>query len=125
MIINLKSKTKRASFTIIEVLVIISILATLSANSYGKVTKYFDKPKDLEITRDLKQYQDAITCLIPTNKPFTEENINKYLDPSLQFTGGLSEEENPYGNKYKLEGDGLNTVTVVSEGKMKIQIRKK
>ena len=95
MIINLKSKTKRASFTIIEVLVIISILATLGANSYSKVTKYFDKPKDLEITRDLKQYQDAITCLIPTGKPFTEENINKYLDHSLHFTGGLSKEDNP------------------------------
>ena len=65
----------------------------------------------------MKQYQDAITCLIPTNKPPTEENINKYLDPSLQFTGGLSKEENPYGNKYKLEGDGLNVATVVSEGK--------
>ena len=117
MIINLRGKTKRVSFTIIEVLVVISILATSGVNPYSRVTKYFDKPKDLEISRDLKQYQDAITCLIPTGKPFTEENINKYLDPSLQFTGGLSREENPYGNKYKLEGDGLNTATVVSEGK--------
>ena len=93
------------------------MLATLGVNSYGKVMKYMDKPKDLEVTRDLKQYQDAITCLIPTNEPFTEKNINKYLDPSLQFTGGLSKEENPYGNKYKLEGDGLNKATVISEGK--------
>ena len=106
MIINLRGKTKRVSFTIIEVLVVISILATSGVNPYSRVTKYFDKPKDLEISRDLKQYQDAITCLIPTGKPFTEENINKYLDTSLQFTGGLSKEENPYGNKYKLEGMG-------------------
>ena len=40
MIINLKSKTKRASFSIIEVLVIISILATVG---YAKTTTAANK----------------------------------------------------------------------------------
>ena len=70
----------------------------------------FNKPKDLEITRDIKQYQDAITVVSSEGKLFNEENLNRNLSRGLQLSGGYSYEKNTYDEKYINRIDCLYTL---------------
>ena len=76
---------KRTAFTILEVLTMIAILAMITTTSYVKVGNILDKPKDLEITRDLKQYEDVATSLTAQGSDFTVDNINNTISNQLQL----------------------------------------
>ena len=82
---NKYMKRKISAFTMIEVLVIIMLLSTLTVSSVGKIGSLLDRPKDLEVTRDMSQYETAATVLTAEGKDFTVENINKHVDKSLGF----------------------------------------
>ena len=102
---NKYMKRKISAFTMIEVLVIIILLATLTVSSTGKIGDLLDRPKDLEVTRDISQYEIAATVLTAEGKDFTVDNINKHVDKSLGFSDvtKLSATSNPYNESYIID----------------------
>ena len=97
------AERKRHSFVLIEVIIAITLMAALVVNYVPKVTDVFDKPKDLKVTVDLRQYEAAAMNLMKEEEPFTEDKLNECVDPSLMFTGSKSSSSNPYGESYKLQ----------------------
>ena len=110
---NLKWK-RSGAFTLIEVLVVIAILAVTTVSSVPRIGDVFDKPKDVEVLRDLKQYKDAAALLMPTGADFSEENINKSVAEQLKLTSGKSKSTNPYGDKYIINVINKDRFTVTS-----------
>lgn len=90
-------KRKSNSITLIEALVTIALIALLTILLQPRIGDVLDRPKDLEVTRDFKQYTDAATALQPLNKELSKDNINSYVDKTLQFTTNKSYGKNPYG----------------------------
>ena len=111
---NLKWK-RRGTFTLIEVLVVIAILAATTVTGVSKIGDVFDKPRDLEVQRDFKLYQDAAIVLHPTGKDFTVDNLNKTLPDQLKVSGTESYKENPFGKKYKIFVVDKDMVKIYSE----------
>ena len=74
------AERKRHSFVLIEVIMAITLMAALVVNYVPKVTDVFDKPKDLKVTVDLRQYEAAAMNLMKEEEPFTEEKLNKWLN---------------------------------------------
>ena len=91
---------KKRSFTLIEVIMVIVILSTITINTAPKVVDVFNRPKDLEITRDLQRYGDVAQVLVAQGKDFTEDNLNTVLPEQLKLEESMSILENPYGQKY-------------------------
>lgn len=113
---NLKLRRKRRrAFTLIEVLVVIAILAATTVTGVSKIGNVFDKPRDLEVQRDFKLYQDAAIVLQPTRKDFTVDNLNKTLPDQLKVSGTESCKENPFGKKYKIFVVDKDMVKIYSE----------
>ena len=102
---NKYMKRKISAFTTIEVLVMIISLSTLTVSSAGRIGSLLDRPKDLEVTRDMSQYEIAATVLTAEGKDFTVENINKHVDKSLGFSDvtKLSTTSNPYNEPYIID----------------------
>ena len=96
-----KSNVRRKTFTLIEVLVVIVMMATMTVVTIPKITGAFDKPNDLEVTRDLKKYEDAAQVLVAKGKNFTEQNLNKELPDGLKLNLAQSVENGPYGSPYE------------------------
>ena len=113
---NKYMKRKISAFTMIEVLVIIVLLSTLTVSSTGKIGDLLDRPKDLEVTRAMSQYETAATVLMAEGKDFTVENINKHVDKSLGFSDvtKLSATSNPYNEAYVIDVIDKDHFTVKS-----------
>lgn len=109
-------KGKIPAFTMIEVLVIIMLLSTLTVSSTSRIGDLLDRPKDLEVTRDMSQYELAAIVLTAEGKDFTIENINKHVDKSLGFSDvtKLSTAPNPYNNSYIIDIIDKDHFTVTS-----------
>ena len=104
-----KQKSKRRTIVIVEVLVTIALMALLTTISVPRIGGILDRPKDLEVTRDFKQYTDAAIALQASSKSLTKDNLNNYLDKTLQFSTEKSYSKNPYGGQYRYipEGNGF------------------
>ena len=109
-----KLRTKRIGFGILEILAAILIMSSITVSSVPKIGDVFDKPKDVEVLRDLKQYEDAAILLMPTGADFTEENINKSVSEQLKSTSGKSKSTNPYGDEYIINVIDKDRFTVTS-----------
>ena len=118
-----KQKSKRKTITLVEALVTIVLIALLTILLLTRIGGTLDRPKDLEITRDFKQYTDAAIVLQPANKDLNKDNLNNYVDKTLQFTTDKSYSKNPYGEEYrytaisngfKIESDKYKNGKVVS-----------
>ena len=109
-----KLRSKRIGFGILEILAVILIMSSITVSSVPKIGEVFDKPKDVEVLRDLKQYEDAAVLLMPTGAEFTEENINKSVAEQLKSTNGKSKSTNPYGDEYIINVIDKDRFTVTS-----------
>ena len=78
-----KLGSKRTGFGMLEILAAILIMSSITVSSVPRIGEVFDKPKDVEVLRDLKQYEDAAVLLMPTGADFSEENINKSVAEQL------------------------------------------
>ena len=104
---------KRKSYTLIEVIVAISIVAMLTTTIVPNITGLQSKPKQAGLQADIESYKLAITEVNLNGEDIEEININKYLDTRLQFTSGVSKGKNQYGFSYVFKE--LSTSEVVSE----------
>ena len=91
---------KRKSYTLIEVIVAISIVAMLTTTIVPNITGLQSKPKKAGLQADIESYKLAITEVDINGEGLEEVNINKYLDTRLQFTSGVSRGKNQYGFSY-------------------------
>ena len=115
-----KQKSKKRSIALVEVLVTIALMALLATISVPRIGGVLDRPKDLEVDRDLKQYTDAAIALQPSNKSLTKDNLNNYLDKTLQFSTEKSYSKNPYGGQYRY----IQKVTVLKLNQISIRTAK-
>ena len=104
---------KRKSYTLIEVIVAISIVAMLTTVIVPNITGLQSKPKQAGLQSDIESYKLAITEVDINGEDLEEVNINKYLDTRLQFTSGVSKGKNQYGFGYIFKK--LSTSEVVIE----------
>ena len=91
---------KRKSYTLIEVIVAISLAAMLITVIVPNITGLQSKPKQAGLQLDIESYKLAITEVDINGENLEEVNINKYLDTRLQFTSGVSNGKNQYGFSY-------------------------
>lgn len=104
---------KRNSYTLIEVIIAISIVAMLTTTIVPNITGLQSKPKKAGLQSDIESYKLAITEVDLNGEDLEEININKYLDTRLQFTSGVSKGKNQYGFSYIFRK--LSTSEVVIE----------
>ena len=104
---------KRKSYTLIEVIVAISLAAMLITVIVPNITGLQSKPKQAGLQLDIESYKLAITEVSINGEGLEEININKYLDTRLQFTSGVSNSKNQYGFSYIFKK--LSTSEVVIE----------
>ena len=104
---------KRKSYTLIEVIVAISIVAMLTTTIVPNITGLQSRPKKVGLQSDIESYKLAITEVGINGEDLEEVNINKYLDTRLQFTSGVSNGKNQYGFSYIFKK--LSTSEVVIE----------
>ena len=104
---------KRKSYTLIEVIVAISLAAMLITVIVPNITGLQSKPKQAGLQLDIESYKLAITEVGINGEDLKEVNINKYLDTRLQFTSGVSNGKNQYGFSYIFKK--LTTSEVVIE----------
>ena len=106
---------KRKSYTLIEVIVAISIVAMLTTTIVPNITGLQSKPKQAGLQSDIESYKLAITEVDINGEDLEEVNINKYLDTRLQFTSGVSNGKNQYGFSYVFKESTSEVVIETSE----------
>ena len=109
---------KRKSYTLIEVIVAISIVAMLTTVIVPNITGLQSKPKKVGLQSDIESYKLAITEVDINGEGLEEVNINKYLDTRLQFTSGVSKGKNQYGFSYIFKKLPTSEVVVIETSEM-------
>ena len=92
--------SKRRAYTLVEVIVAVTIVAMLTTTIVPNITGLQSKPKQAGLQSDIESYKLAITEVDINGEDLEEVNINKYLDTRLQFTSGVSKGKNQYGFSY-------------------------
>ena len=101
------SCTKRKKgFTMIEVMICVTVLATLILMGIPKFNNYMIVIKNLEIKQDI----EIIRLAVYNSKAFTESELNSQLDENYKIESGYLKKVNPYGNKYKVDFQSDNIV---------------
>ena len=106
---------KRKSYTLIEVIVAISLVAMLTTIIVPNITGLQSRPKKVGLQSDIEAYKLAITEVDINGEDLEEVNINKYLDTRLQFTSGVSKGKNQYGFSYVFKELSSEVVIETSE----------
>ena len=109
---------KRKSYTLIEVIVAISLAAMLITVIVPNITGLQSKPKQAGLQLDIESYKLAITEVSINGEGLEEININKYLDTRLQFTSGVSNGKNQYGFSYIFKKLPTSEVVVIETSEM-------
>jgi len=85
MKLTLKKMKKKKGFTLIELMVVISIILVLASFLVPKLTAYKDKAKDTKAINTGKQIQvAAINSYNENNESFNSNNLKEDIEP---FTG--------------------------------------
>ena len=107
-----KQRTRQnKAFTIIELVLIIIVVALLFVVFISKTDNTTDKSKVAGVQADFRSFYTAVKSAglesqlyLLSDEEF-EKKLNDNLDISLQFTDGISAEEDPWGENYVYKTD--------------------
>lgn len=98
------SKAKRNDgFTMIEIMIVVTIIAILSGVSISVYRNYLSKTKVETAKNQIRQFELPIQTL--GQVPTTEEGIKKLLEEGLIKKNALND---PWGNPYMYRAPGSN-----------------
>lgn len=131
-----RAKSKKAGFTLVEILVVILIIGLLFVFLVPKIDSASDKARETGIKTDMRSYQTAFEAVAREhsglgsnaigNATAVINSINGYLDPAMKIdsVSSLSAKVDPWNNAYKFEYLGETTgntnngvVTIYTMGK--------
>lgn len=103
----MENKVKKG-FTLVEIMLVISIIAILFVVLIPRFGFATDKAKETGVKTDFRAFQTAAESVINEKsfKRLDDGNLNtylnEYLDKTLYFTNNVSLKENPYGYNYRV-----------------------
>lgn len=104
---SLLGQEHKKGFTLVEIMLVITIIAILFVVMVPRFGFATDKAKETGVKTDFRAFQTAAESAI-NEKSFMKlddgnynQYLNEYLDKSLYFTDGICEKENPYGYNYR------------------------
>lgn len=109
-------------FTLVEILIVMSIIGMLFAIIVPQVNSYFVKSYESGIRTDFRSFQQSTEMYLrdSINNDVSIEKLNKYLDRSNQITEqdgkNVTRKQDPWGTSYSVHHE-LEKVTFISHGK--------
>lgn len=102
------NKQDKKGFTLVEIMLVVSIIAILFIVLIPRFGFATDKAKETGVKTDFRAFQTAAESAI-NEKSFKKlddgnfnQYLNEYLDKTLYFTDNICEKENPYGYNYRV-----------------------
>lgn len=99
---------QKKGFTLVEIMLVITIIAILFVVLVPRFGFATDKAKETGVQSDFRAFQTAAESVI-NEKSFkriddgnVNEYLNEYLDKVYEFTDNVSAKENPWGYNYRL-----------------------
>lgn len=115
----MKNLANQKGFTLIEVLVVITMLGILSTIIVPQITKQLEKPKKSRAMIEIKTLKNALDMYYAENNayPATKADINSLMKEEGVLAGkyGTASASDPWGNPYYIKADST-TYTIWSEG---------
>lgn len=110
-----RAKSKKAGFTLVEILVVILIIGLLFVFLVPKIDSSTMKARETGIKTDFRSYQTAFESVARENSGLGSnaigspadvvDSVNGYLDPALKLdlTSSASAKKDPWNNAYKFD----------------------
>lgn len=99
-------RLKQKAFTIIELIIVIVVIGILFVTFISRADNVNDKAKITGVQTDFRSFYTALKAVGLENQLYTlteaefERLLNENLDKQLQFTLGVSNEKDPWGEHY-------------------------
>lgn len=115
----MKGLKNMRGFTMIEVLVVITMIGIMATIFVPKITSQLDKPKKSRAMIEIKTMKNALDIYFAENNayPITAENVAKVMNENGVFGGkfGTDKAIDPWGKPYYFTMEDKN-YTIWSEG---------
>lgn len=120
--IDLIRKTNERGFTLVEILIVMSIIGILFVIIVPQVNSYFIKSNETGIRTDFRAFQHSTEMFLreTLGNDISTEKLNKYLDKSNQIVEQdgktVTTKQDPWGTPYSVHHESVK-VTFISHGK--------